>query len=965
MMQRLTAVSQRENDPLTIRRGQALALVLLLLLIVTASLGALDFALRRDQRVALNTLIGLTLFVLVYAVNRSGRVRLAVALLLGGGIISAINTAFRVGTPIPSMYFLGLVVVIAAAFGRPNAPLVWAAVISFVPFVINVLIYGSLLAPTATIISPDSTKLPSIFVQEMIAVSLFWMLAGTAYLASRLLNQLLDESRAATDQLIAANQSLRLSEERFAKVFHFSPVAIGVATLVDGRFIDVNQHFVELTGYSHDEGISGSTICLDVWADAEQRASIIEALRAHQPIRDMEANCYTRSGAIRKVLFSAELIDLSGEQCALVMFYDTTERKQIEAALRQSEERFSKVFHADSAAISITTLIEGRIIDVNDRFLRLFGYERFEAVGRTVYELQTWGNPSDRMRLIEVLRERGSVLERETIVRTRSGELRDVLASFEPIDLGDEPCMVTLLYDITERKQAEAALRASEERYRLITEHASDLIAVFDRAGRFVYASPSHQRTLARTPADLIGLRGIDLMHPDDAVAMRGTMARLQTENAIQMTFRYQHADGSWRWLDASMTLTTQQGDSYAISVARDVTERKRLEAQFQQAQKMEGIGRLAGGVAHDFNNLLTVMTGYGEIARENLSPTDPAREDLGELLKATERASDLTRQLLAFARKQAIEPRILNINDLILDMGRLLHRLIGEDIELITLPASNLGQVKVDRGQLEQVIVNLAINARDAMPDGGKLTIETKNATLDDLYAQQYLEVIAGDYILLAISDTGIGMDSEVQSHLFEPFFTTKAAGKGTGLGLATCYGIVKQHNGSISVYSEVGHGTTFKIYLPCVASITEGHVQPIAIDRLPRGAETVLLVEDEIAVRALAARVLRAQGYTVIEAANGDKALTLAHDWGEAGIDLLLTDVIMPQIGGRELAARLKALLPQIKVLYMSGYTDDAIVHHGRLEPGIVFLHKPFSPAALARKVREVLDLKIEDRG
>jgi CheY-like chemotaxis protein len=374
--------------------------------------------------------------------------------------------------------------------------------------------------------------------------------------------------------------------------------------------------------------------------------------------------------------------------------------------------------------------------------------------------------------------------------------------------------------------------------------------------------------------------------------------------------------------------------------------------------------------VAHDFNNLLTVMTGYGEMAREMLSPDDPAREDLDELLKAAERATGLTRQLLAFARKQAIEPRVLDLNDLILDTGRLLQRLIGEHIELDIHPAPDLGLVKVDSGQIEQVLVNLAINARDAMPDGGKLTIETKNAQLDDLYAQQHLGMSIGTYVLLAISDTGVGMDAEVQSHLFEPFFTTKAAGKGTGLGLATCYGIVKQHGGAIGVYSEVDHGTTFKIYLPrAVAPLTDSPRRDDA-NGLPRGLETVLLAEDEASVRALAARVLRAQGYTVLEAANGDEALALvlAREPVEATIDLVLTDVIMPQIGGRALADRLVALLPGVKVLYMSGYADEAIVHNGRLEPGIAFLHKPFSPAALARKVREVLDdraSEIEDRG
>jgi PAS domain S-box-containing protein len=958
MLQRLTAVSQRENDRLTIRRGQALALVLLLFLVVTALQGALDFALRRDQRVALNTAIGLTLFVLVYVINRSGRVRLAVLLLLGGGILSVINIAASIRTPIPAIYYLGLVVVIAAAFGRPNAPLAWATTISFVPFIINVLIYGTLLAPTATIVLPDGAKLPSILVQEVIALSLFWMLAGTAYLASRLLNQLLDESRAATNQAITANQSLRRLEERFAKVFHVSPIAIAIAALGDGRFIDINQHFAELTGYRRDEVVGGSTGGLDVWSDAERRVSILQALDRDQPIRDMETTCRSRSGEIRQVLVSVDLIELSGERCALIMFYDTTERRRVEAALRQSEERFSKVFHANSAAISITTLDEGRIIEVNNRFLQLFGYEAHETIGRTIFDLHTWAKPDDRAQLVRWLRERVSVLEREVVVRTRAGEIRDVLASFELIELGGEQCMVSLLYDITERKRAEAALRASEERYRLITENTGDLISVLDSQNRVIYLSPSHHQVLGIDPNAMVGTFGMDSIHPDDQAYMRALWAKLLTDGMAEATFRYRHADGSWRWLESSATLTTSQNPPYIVAVARDVTERRRLEAQFQQVQKMEGIGRLAGGVAHDFNNLLTVMTGYGEMARENLGSGDAAREDLDELLKAAERASDLTRQLLAFARKQAIEPRVLNLNDLIVDMGRLLRRLIGEDVELITRPAPDLKPVKVDRSQIEQVIVNLAINARDAMPRGGKLTIETKNTSLGDLYAQQHLEVSAGDYVLLAISDTGIGIDAEVLSHLFEPFFTTKAAGKGTGLGLATCYGIVKQHGGSIGVYSEVGHGTTFKIYLPPVEASAEERAQRSEIDELPRGSETVLLVEDEMSVRTLAARVLRAQGYRVFEAANGDEALALVRDGGTTNIDLLLTDVIMPQIGGRALADRLAALLPGIKVLFMSGYTDDAIIHHGRLEPGIAFLHKPFSPTALVYKVREVLD-------
>jgi PAS domain S-box-containing protein len=833
MMRRLTTISPRENDPLTIRRGQALALVLPLFLVITGVLGSLDLALRRDYRVALNTLVGLGLFVLVYAVNRSGHVRLAVKLLLWGGIIAVINNAVIVGTPLPSIYFLGLVVVLAAAFGGPYAPLIWAATISLVPFTVNLLIYGTLLAPTTTIVLPDGARLPSILVQEVIAVSLFWMFAGTAYLASRLLNQLLDESGAATGQMIAANQSLRLSEERFAKVFHASPIAIAISTFVDGRFIDLNDSYLEMSGY-----------------------------------------------------------------------------------------------------------------------------RREEIVGHTAIELQTWADPDGREKVVRTLRDERSIRDMEVAFRTKSGAIRDLLLSVELVDLGGETCILSMLHDITVRKQAEAALRASEERYRLITENTSDLIAVLDSQSRVIYLSPSHRQALGVDPDTLVGTRWMDQIHPDDRAFVNLLWEKLLTDGMASATFRHRHADGSWRWLESSATVTTSQKPPYIVTVARDVTERKRLEAQFQQAQKMEGIGRLAGGVAHDFNNLLTVMTGYGEMAREMLPTADPVREDLDELLKAAERATDLTRQLLAFARKQAIEPRVLNLNDLILDTGRLLRRLIGEDIELVTHPAPDLGLVRVDPGQIEQVLVNLAINARDAMPGGGKLTIETRNAALDDLYAQQRLETSAGAYVLLAISDTGVGMDAEVQSHLFEPFFTTKAAGKGTGLGLATCYGIVKQHGGAIGVYSEVDQGTTFKIYLPRAVAPLRDSPRREGVEGLPRGAETVLLVEDEVSVRALAARVLRAQGYTVLEAADGDEALALARELGGATIDLLLTDVIMPQTGGRALADRLVALLPSVKVLYMSGYTDDAIVHHGRLEPGIAFLHKPFSPAGLARKVREVLD-------
>ncbi|OLC71983.1 MAG: hypothetical protein AUH78_17050 [Gemmatimonadetes bacterium 13_1_40CM_4_69_8] len=371
----------------------------------------------------------------------------------------------------------------------------------------------------------------------------------------------------------------------------------------------------------------------------------------------------------------------------------------------------------------------------------------------------------------------------------------------------------------------------------------------------------------------------------------------------------------------------------------------------------MEAVGRLAGGIAHDFNNLLTAILGSADLLLDTLSPDAPEREDLDEIRKAAKRAADLTRQLLAFSRQQLLAPQVLDVNALLTNLEKLLRRLIGEHIELRTALAPNVGAVQADPGQLEQVIVNLAVNARDAMPQGGQLTIETANAELDEAYAAEHFPARPGSYVLLAVTDTGTGMDAQTKSHIFEPFFTTKEKGKGTGLGLATVYGIVKQSDGYIWVYSEPGHGTSFKIYLPRVAE-APGPARPgFELSASVRGSETVFVVEDDEMVRALIRRMLETRGYTVLLAPHGDEALQLL-ERHPGRVDLLMTDVVMPGMSGRDLADRVAERRPGIKVLYLSGYTDDAIVRHGVLEPGIAFLQKPFSADALARKVREVLD-------
>jgi len=380
-------------------------------------------------------------------------------------------------------------------------------------------------------------------------------------------------------------------------------------------------------------------------------------------------------------------------------------------------------------------------------------------------------------------------------------------------------------------------------------------------------------------------------------------------------------------------------------------------EAQLRQAQKLEAVGRLAAGVAHDFNNILTVITGHSEILLRQLADNDRCRKNAEQIEKSAYFAAALTKQLLTFSRKQVIEPRVLNPNKVVLNVEKMLRRLIGEDIEFCTVLDPSAGNIKADPGQIEQVIMNLAVNARDAMPKGGKLTVTTANAFLDEHSLEHFPDLSPGEYVMLDITDTGTGMSEEVQTHLFEPFFTTKPAGKGTGLGLATCFGIVKQNGGHINLDSELGRGTTFRIYFPQVQSELEPAYAPTQPAAVAGGCETVLLVEDEPAVRELTAYILRDKGYTVFEAANGEEGLRLARQH-EGKIDLVVADVVMPIMGGKEMADNLRASYPDTKVLFTSGYTEDAIGQHGVLRPGIVFLQKPYVTATLARKVREVLD-------
>jgi signal transduction histidine kinase/ActR/RegA family two-component response regulator len=451
----------------------------------------------------------------------------------------------------------------------------------------------------------------------------------------------------------------------------------------------------------------------------------------------------------------------------------------------------------------------------------------------------------------------------------------------------------------------------------------------------------------------------LQIVSPAYQDQIRGMIARQFADEAkTPCSLEILAKDGRKVMLEVSPRLVLKDGQAVGVQgIARDVTQRRHLEEQLAHAQRMEAIGHLAGGVAHDFNNLLTVVTGYSELVLRRLGAESPVRQEIEQIKKAGERATTLTRQLLAFSRKQMLQPRVLDLNAVLSDVEHLLRRLIGENIQLTMVLGPDLKRVKADPGQMEQIIMNLAVNARDAMPQGGMLTVGTANVVLDDDYANQHVDVKPGQYVMLAVSDTGIGMDDHTRSHIFEPFFTTKVKGKGTGMGLSTVYGIVKQSGGYVWVYSEPNQGSTFKIYLPRIDDPIETQDAANLAEELSAGVETVLLVEDEEAVRSLVCKVLRASGYTVLESLNPADALRIAREHPDP-IHLLLTDVVMPQMSGREVANQVIVLRPSTKVLFISGYTDDAIVHHGVLDPKTAFLHKPFSPDALARKVREVLD-------
>jgi len=733
-------------------------------------------------------------------------------------------------------------------------------------------------------------------------------------------------------------------------------------TSLDGRGLLANPALAQMLGYdSVQQYLSEVTdSARQVWMDPNERSQYLKLLEQQEVVRGYQCQLKRRDGnAVWVSLNCRKVCGLDGQPLYTEGFIeDITERKRMQDALRKSAETLAKVFRSSPTTTMLFKLVdtEYRVADVNESFEQATGYRREEAVGRTMEGLGLWVDHSEGIEYMKQFRASGRVRSFEHRFRRNNGEIGVCLSSAESIEIDGLPYAIAATIDITKQKQVEVTMRS------LVTaiEQSADTIVITDLNGIIQYCNPAFSKVTGYSIEEAIGQNPRLLKSGKHSTEFYQQMwASIMQGNVWTGHMINKRKDGSFYEEDATISPIRDTSGKLSgfVAVKRDVTERLQLEDRLRQAQKLESVGRLAGGVAHDFNNLLTVINGYSEFLLKGLNADDPLRSYADEIKTAGERAASLTKQLLAFSCKQVIEPKVLDLNAVIRSSATMLQRLIGDDVQLETHLDGLLGQVMADPDQIHQVIMNLAVNARDAMPDGGALDMETLNVELTGEDGSAGHPVgNPGRYVLMTVTDTGHGMNETIQKEIFEPFFTTKEAGRGTGLGLSTVYGIIRQNGGWIDVWSEVGVGTAFRIYLPridaCPVADQKGLSAPSQ-----GGGETILVVEDQKAVRSFAKAALRQHGYHVIDACDGGEALSVAKECSEQ-IHLLLTDVIMPGLNGRELCDRLKELRPTLKVLFISGYTADVIANRGVLDPGIAFLHKPFSQEELARKVREVLD-------
>ncbi|HEY4739971.1 MAG TPA: PAS domain S-box protein, partial [Candidatus Acidoferrales bacterium] len=718
----------------------------------------------------------------------------------------------------------------------------------------------------------------------------------------------------------------------------------------------VNAQTEKLFGYSQDELIGKQTEILfskrSRSQHTDQHTRLLAAPVLQPLVESLEVFGLRKDGSEFLSEIRLSPLEINGEIFVSNAIRDISNRRRTEEDLR----RFASIVACSDDAIIGKTL-KGTITSWNAGAERIYGYSAAEVIGEPVSMLVPINRPDEIPNILECLKRNEIVNHFETVRVRKDGKEIQVELTVSPIRDAMEKIVgaSTIGRDISERKQREREL------YRLaaLVESSNDAFIGNTVDGLITDWNIGAQRIYGYSASEVVGKSISTIFSPDNYGEIAEMIEEIRRGERVVKTDTIQlRQDG--KKIHVALTLSPikdPHGRVIGVSIlARDITDSKLLEEMLRQAQKMEAVGRLAGGVAHDFNNLLGVILGYSGLLLEGFSQTDPRRKAVEEVQKAGERAALLTRQLLAFSRKQVLQPKVLDLNAVVGGMQNLLQRLIGENIELRVVLNPAIGRVKADFGQLEQVIMNLAVNSRDAMPGGGILTIETSNVELDERYAVQHACTQSGPQVMLAVTDTGCGMDESTKAQIFEPFFTTKESGKGTGLGLSTVFGIVKQSGGSVWVYSESGVGTTFKIYLPRVDQLLEKETPIDTIDKLDRGLQTILIVEDDAALLHVTCQSLEEVGYVVLAAQNPEEAIRIFENHPGA-INLMVTDVIMPGMSGDQLASQLAVIRPEVKVLYISGYTDDTIVHHGVLDPGLAFLQKPFSPRVLARKVSEVL--------
>jgi PAS domain S-box-containing protein len=762
-----------------------------------------------------------------------------------------------------------------------------------------------------------------------------------------------------------SEQALRESEERFRELYDNAPVGYHEYGR-EGRITRVNRTDLEMLGFTREEMV-GHYIWEFNLNEEMVRQQVLEKLAGSRaPGQNLERTYKRKDGTVLPVLIEDRLIQdengrITGMRCTI---QDITERKRAEESLRESEETVRALLNATTDSVFLIDT-GGNILTLNEMTAKRLDRRVDELLDTCVYDVIPPALAKARKAHFDEATRSGQMVRFED---ERQGIWFDI--GVYPISDAQGKVAKLAVYarDITERKKVEEALRIEKNFNQTLVQTSPLFFVAIGPDGKTLMMNEAMLQALGYTMDEVVGKDYLSTFVPvgDREVLLPIFQRLVHQKDSTFNENRVLTKDG--RELPAEWhgrSVSKANGDlDYFFGVGIDVTQRKQvaekmasLQEQFRLSQKMEAIGQLAGGIAHDFNNLLTIIKGYIHLSLMELKEEDPLKEHLEEIGKAAERAANLISQILAFSRRQMMEMKVLDLNTILKDLDKMLRRLIGEDVELITQLPEDVGWVRTDSGQIEHVILNLAVNARDAMPDGGKLTIETANVELDEEYAKSHIAVNPGHYVMLAVSDSGVGMAPEVQNRVFEPFFTTKEKGKGTGLGLSTVYGIVKQSGGNIWVYSEPNHGTTFKIYLPRVYEAPEELKEEVTSEAIHRGGETILLVEDEEEVRKLAVRVLEKQGYTVLEARDGAEALLLCQHKKEP-IHLILTDVVMPQISGPELVEQLRQARQDFKVLYMSGYTDNSLTHQGVLEKRINYLEKPFTMAGLNKKVREVLN-------